>query len=336
MAGKTASGGVGGTAGSAKGGSSGTGGVGGVGGTTASGGMTGSGGAQSSSSNPGQCPAASDYVGDPAWPHSLVVTSGAQYCGTFDEARTLEQEYATKAKLFIEQGTYPVPGVAGTYAFALPACFERKPGSKAPTFAGAGTDKLRRSGSGFDHTFNQPLSLPGETWSFEGNLTYPDATPLVLDGSPRDPFGSLGYRFSLCTGAECYQWDDVSFTACNPTTFKLNRHTVTFTEGQVVLDLRKGMSASSTEPAAFVVASGTLDGVVFSQTDYWKLVYSPTHHHFTRTFAVLFDAPIGGACGLKVLGLDPADQTLPKVSTINCDLSDVASRTVVSSVTTYP
>jgi hypothetical protein len=44
-----------------------------------------------------RCPDSSDYVGDATWAHELVVTSNAEYCGMFDEARTLEQEYPLKA-----------------------------------------------------------------------------------------------------------------------------------------------------------------------------------------------------------------------------------------------
>jgi len=55
---------------------------------------------------------------------------------------------------------------------------------------------------------------------------------------------------------------------------------------------------ASTEPAMFVAATGTLDGTTFIQTDYWKLVYLPAHHHFVRNFAVLFEGASSGACGL--------------------------------------
>lgn len=63
-------------------------------------------------------------------------------------------------------------------------------------------------------------------------------------------------------------------------------------------------------------------------------------------FAVFFDEPIGGACGLKVLEVVPAyseptpeptpDQTLPQLSTIECDLTNIAERTVTAAVTVSP
>ena len=63
-------------------------------------------------------------------------------------------------------------------------------------------------------------------------------------------------------------------------------------------------------------------------------MYSGTHHQFSRSFAVLFDSPINGACGLKVLTLDPYNGTqLPLAYTIHCDLSNIAARTVTAAVT---
>jgi hypothetical protein len=83
-------------------------------------------------------------------------------------------------------------------------------------------------------------------------------------------------------------------------------------------------------------ARGTLDGTAFTQNDYWKLVYSAPHHHFTRNFAVLFDAPINGACGLKVLDIDAYDRALPTVYTIQCDLSNIATRSVSAATSQLP
>jgi hypothetical protein len=106
---------------------------------------------------------------------------------------------------------------------------------------------------------------------------------------------------------------------------------VLFDGGDLTLDIRMGVSMAATEPAAFVLATGTLDGQSFEQGDYWKLIYNPTHHHFSRDFAVLFDSPIGNACGLKAAELDPwGDQPPARVHTIACDLTELAERSVSS------
>jgi hypothetical protein len=113
----------------------------------------------------------------------------------------------------------------------------------------------------------------------------------------------------------------------------LQRHTITFAGGQIVLDVPiTGAVGVTVMLAAFTRASGTLDGKAFTQTDYWKLVYSADHHHFTRNFAVLFDTPIGDACGLKVLNFWGSRYLapLPDVSTIRCDLTSIAPLAVSS------
>jgi hypothetical protein len=293
------------------------------------------------------CPDSSDYVGNSAWPHQLVVTSNAQYCGMFDEARTLEQEYPIKAKLRIAAGTYRLSNTAGTYDFALPVCFERLPGLPVPTFAGAGSASFTVGGGdviGYGPVFNQPLGCSdGGTWRFYGSIYYANtaAQPPVLDGGRLksavgpSPYPYYYVEFRLCAGAVCLGSDDEVFESCNPP-YALNRHTITFDGGQVVFDLRLDGVFGQSMPAMLVSASGTLDGTAFTQTDYWKLVYSATHHHQIRRFAVLFDTPIGAACGLKVLGFDPYGQDMPEVSTVQCDLSNIAQRSVTGAVLDLP
>jgi hypothetical protein len=108
---------------------------------------------------------------------------------------------------------------------------------------------------------------------------------------------------------------------------------VTFSGGEVELYIQMGDSGDSTEPAAFVRATGTLDGVAFEQTDYYRLIYNPKHHHFERDFAVLLEEPIGGACGLKIECLDPWNEPPPsRMTTVNCDLSEIEERQVTGEV----
>jgi hypothetical protein len=75
----------------------------------------------------------------------------------------------------------------------------------------------------------------------------------------------------------------------------------------------------------FARASGSYRGVAFDQRDYFKLVYSPEHHHFTRHFAVLFDAPIEGACGLELINLPGPPNAKPlRAWTVDCQLGRLA------------
>ncbi|MCU0663876.1 MAG: hypothetical protein MUC50_16315 [Myxococcota bacterium] len=287
------------------------------------------------------CPEASDYVGDPTWQHSLKVTAKATYCATFNEARTLEEELALKAQLRIVPGSYPLPQADGAYAFALPICVRFAPDLAAPTMNGAGelsaTSSVYGEETNYIKSFAQPLDGAGNAWSLEGTIAFDSPKdeqppPFVLDGGVDATLGDGDtFSFSLCRGAECYQIDDYTFVSCNPSTYRLQRHTVSFSGGQAVLDLRLGWSMASTEPGAFVRASGVLDGTSFEQEDYFRLVYNPEHHHFSRDFAVLFDSPIGTACGLRLEYLDPWGDELPtEVHTIACDLANLSARAVTN------
>ena len=133
----------------------------------------------------------------------------------------------------------------------------------------------------------------------------------------------------ICKG-DCSQYIDFRrLASCVFEGTTLNRHTIVFRGGEAVLDLRLGVSMAGTEPGIFYHANGTLDGTAFTQDAYRELVYNPAHHHFTRNFAVLFDAPIGTACGLRVDGFDPYTLAAT-VHTIDCQLQPVEARELFS------
>ncbi len=313
------------------------------GGTAGAGGVTPEGGTAGTIEQ--DCPDSTDYVGDPTWPHQLRVTDAAEYCGAFDEMRDLEQEYAAKAKIRVAPGTYPLSETVGSYDFALPICFEFRPGLAVPHFAGAGTVETSRNENPLRdylcHTqqFEQPLRSPSaETWILRGHFSYwemaqpPQPLPQVLDGSPLDVWGDTGHAASLllCKGEEWDDVRDVRFGAC-AADYPTSLVHITFEGGQVTFELGITGGVGTQEMlSVFREASGTLDGTPFSQTDYFKLVYSADHHHFIRDFAVLFDEPIGDACGLKVLELIAYDPTttLPQAFTIDCQLGDIEGRPV--------
>jgi len=312
----------------------GTGGEAGAAGGAAVGGAGGAGGAAVQ-----DCPDSSDYVGDATWPQALQVTQEFEFCGRFGSkgTRTLEQELAAKAKLRIPVGRYALPATPGTRDFALPVCLERAPGMDPFAFGGARPLTTSTYVSDryvlYTHRFAQPITAPDAgNWSLEGlfefeGVTGVDPEPLIFDGS-----GALDRpsRLTLtCNGDACEPWRDVWFMACSPTVGRLMRTTVTFDGGEVSLTVRIVQIETTGDIAAFLEASGTLGATPFDQTSYWKLAFSAGHHLMTQDFAVLFDDPIDGACGLEVLDVG---EGLPTVATIECDLSVIASLPVTASV----
>ncbi len=323
-----ASTGTGGVAGDAVGGSGGAGSGGGPGGGSGGTGTSGTGG--ETGGGPGQdCPDSSAHVGDPSWQLELEVTeAGTAFCGAYSTARTLEQDYAAKAKLMIPAGTYSLPQWSGTFSFALPVCFEWGPGLPGPAFVPSGTDDAEKSthyGTDmYSHYFGQPLdSSDAIPWGFYGWVEYMSNEGVIPDPVVVDGTGSAGYNFALCRTEACLEIDDVVFDACNPTAYALEKDRLVFDGGEVTFSTRIGPNRI---PGTFVGAEGTLDGDDFEETEYWQLIYAPEHHHFVKSFAVLFDAPIHGSCGLKAENIGEPD--LVSLSTIECDLSSIEERTI--------
>jgi hypothetical protein len=284
------------------------------------------------------CPEASDYVGGD-WPWTLKIVDESVYCATFNEARTLKEEYEAKARMKIVPGDYPLPSENGTYPFLLPVCFEmREPGTQ-PHLNGEGTIEANHSevneGIQYRFTIDQPLQTAGGVdWNYhlELNAWKPLAQTEIeiLDGAYQDPYG-IFITNMLCQLEDCWSWPSYQFESCHFDSARHQYHTVDFEGGQIVLHVMMGDSMASTEPAAFVRGNGNLNGTNFDQQDYYKLIYNPEHHHFARDFAVLFDQPIGGACGLKATSMDMYEpNNYGALYTINCDLSEIAELTITN------
>ena len=337
VGGSAGKGGDGGTAGSAAG-SAGDGGVGGGAGESGAGGSAGEGGDLRWAA----CPTADAFEDDASWPDTLEVTGTGVYCGTFDESRTLKEELAKKALLRVTPGSYRLPARAQA-GLALPVCIAFGQDS-------AGVPAIPRS------TTHQASSISGQTYHRYGfvseqpnparrltidlYLTLPDgeAPGFVLNGDAPDVFGPTEpiHAFVLYDSLDGSAFLDRRFDSCTHESSRLNRHELAFEGGQMTFDVRIGQSSASTEPGAFVGARGTFRGVEFEQNDYWKLVYRPAHHHFERDFAILFDEPIDGACGIRILAF-PADAqgVAPTAATVDCALDPIDALAVQSFTLTY-
>jgi hypothetical protein len=281
---------------------------------------------------PPACMTAADFVGSGAW--TLQTTDAATYCRRPTETGSLDADFPSRTRLTFLPGNWPLPGTSGTIPFRLPVCVELPDGYA--TYYDAGTLVTTVSGSNYQHTWTQALMSPsGGTWSLEVHLwgvKPAGSTTLVLDGKHAGGAGHPSYTIQLCEGA-CgtyppMRWlDDCAYADAT-----LRRHTVTFTGGQAVLDVRIGASMAGHEPSAFVHAEGALDGIPFASDEYFDLLYSPTHHHFTRNFGVLL--PDGSAaCGLRVENASPfPSDPWPAVSVTDCDLKATAGRKVTGYV----
>lgn len=273
------------------------------------------------------CPSAADFVGDPDSPVALEVTAEAVYCATFLETRTLKEELAAKAQLRFTPGTYSVPAEASATT-NLPSCV--RIGNTAGVGASAGSTEYTTSS--FEESVTHAITsqqtfeeLSGGGLSLRLEQTVDDGSipAITLDGSaaPFDDFNV--YRtMEWCNEPSEGCFPDRIFQSCQYEIGQLNRHEVSLDSGNVVFELRLGQSFASTEPGAYVRASGSFEGQAFDQTDYFKLIYHPAHHHFERAFVVLFDEPISDVCGIEVSSLEPfGDDVSDEAFAVDCELN---------------
>jgi len=291
------------------------------------------------------CPPSTAWIGDESWTGTVHANTEAVYCGAFDEERTLEQEMAAKMLVKIPRGTYKVPADAGKkYELSFPVCTKTVNTTLEPqVIKNPGTaDVTVNPWSGVDYTYIhmfQPLVLPtkdASPWWFEPTFVLvgkTGATPdvLELDGGPKGTDGSGADFYVYADGKDYFDITTVNAKTCMDPSWTKNTHTVDFDGGNIILELWLGENTTQTAPGMFTKAYGNIDGDAFDSRDYFQLIYRPTHHHFQRNFAVLFDAPLGKACGIKIEDVDPIDaEPTAVVHTINCDLSNIEERSVTA------
>jgi hypothetical protein len=303
------------------------------------GGAAGEGGSAGSGEDPrwAACPSAEEFEDDASWPDTLEVIGTGVYCATFDESRTLKEELAKKALLRVTPGSYRLPA-AEQEGLSLPLCIAfGEDGVGVPAIPRSLTHEANSTGGTTYHRYGfvseQPDPARRLTVDLQMSLPDGEAPGFVLNGDAPDLFGPtepLSVFVLYESLAEDAFWDR-RFDSCTHESSRLNHHEIVFDGGEIALDLRIGQSYASTEPGAFVSASGVFRGIAFEQTNYFKLVYRPAHHHFERDFAVLFDEPIDGACGIQISTF-PADPegVAPTAATVDCALDPIDSLTVES------
>jgi hypothetical protein len=271
------------------------------------------------------CPGPDAYVGNPAWKNVIIATATATSCVPQAFGRTLKQAQQDKAMVRIAAGRYPFLDAPGPAPFALPACLLLAGGKTVA--AGAGTVRFSTRLNGA-YEFAQPIA--GEPLWIGGAAFGPQPFMVMLNGD-RDSSAGAGIDLFLCRSADCAPGTNTFLDSCTFEGVTPVVHKVTLEGGAVDLELRidrRGVSVGN-EPAAFVRATGMFQGVAFDQRDYFKLIYRPAvNHHFVRDFAVLFDAPIAGACGLEVSGIQR--MTGPTAFAVDCALEHLRPIPILS------
>jgi len=259
------------------------------------------------------------------------VTEAATYCVLFSEHQTFAEARASKAMVRFAPGNYPLGTKAGIDVM-LPTCIRMRSATQPSITMAAPLSHTKDTFEATDtHHYAWVAPIEGHPhqsaleMQFDIRASLSAAPSMMLDGTENDleDFSSRHWLRLCADSADCAV--GLMLDSCTHDSGTLHTHSVTLEGGEIELSLRIGQSFASTEPGAFIGATGTWQGDAFEQLDYFQLIYVPFHHHFTRSFIVMFDAPIDGACGLRLSDLDPFDLPAGNVATVDCDLKDIAS-----------
>jgi hypothetical protein len=272
----------------------------------------------------------------------------ALYCSTFKDTRDGEDpaeegllyERQMKARIRLIPGSFPLPEENGTYQpFFLPVCFDMEDNQLLPESSGIGTITTNHGPTKYRFTIEQPMRIGLESFVLRMVLDPAKSGTVlsqVLNGNSDDPA-----RIQLCPPEGCVGNDAYTFESCHfvPVEKRRDHHQVVFLRdsfqaGWVNLRIRikdcPGICVG-TMSGIHWQAEGQLDNETFDQQEYYKLVYHPQHHHMLRHFAILFHNSIGGACGLKITGIQPSSTEVDvSVSSIDCQLNPIESFVVES------
>jgi hypothetical protein len=256
------------------------------------------------------CPGPEEYIGDD-WAGMLTVGTDQCFLAASIEGRPLEEMYSTQAIMRIAAGSYAVPIEEGTYPMRLPVCVQRFEPTDIFTLGDVGEVTVQRYGEVVYLSLWQDVyDQLGQAWRLRVSM-YGEGTDVEVE---------IGYIL----GEEySYYMYENTFSY-----YERWRHHVTFSGGELTSDFFAAWGGTPSS-GLLVGASGTLDGVAFDQSDYWKLVNNHDHHFFGADWAVIFDAPIGGACGLRIDDGNPIGSMTMydlTVHTIDCDLQFIEER----------
>ena len=219
-------------------------------------------------------------------------------------------------------------------------------GSSGPAMTGAGSTTASISdfgGTTYGYlSGSQALSdSSGATFTMEHTIITVGETgkapaAIELGSAATDAMSGAGVSFTLVpSGGSVWDNDAIVYVSCSLEDWTLETHVISFEGGEVTLVMDLGLNTVQTAPGAFISAEGELDGTSFAEDNFFQLIYRPGHHHFSRDFAILFDKPIGDACGLQIVGVVPQEGDMsPTISLVDCDLGELESRVLTGATYT--
>lgn len=278
------------------------------------------------------CPEARDYVGPGAGVQAIIASESALYCVQPIADGTLADQLQSKAVLRVAPGKYHL-NVQQVARYRLPLCVRDAArctlGEPGPLgFEGSMQERVLTSHYAVEHTLQCGARQTTLRTGLEVIMRAMRTPTLPLDGTYSALHAEQGmFDFTICEGEDCSR----RFDACTLEGLPTHIHAVTLTDGELRLSLRIASEGQGRPASALVEATGTFRGQRFVQRDYFRLLYAPAADHTLRSFAVLFPAPIDGACGIALEGLEPdgADLAPDQAYAVDCTLARLAPLALV-------
>lgn len=266
----------------------------------------------------------------------LRIPEGTCVVGTFNEFRSLKEEYQLLCKLYFAPGDHNLPLEAGEYTIYLFNKVEFGPGRQIGIPRRSGNLTVEREGSRVFYTIRHEVDFADKTMSLE----WPYLSVELQNGQPvqpvfvmEEPYLSQNFYLTgrIEIGGEEKWIDFASETYEGLPAWLTNVH---LADGQAIrLYFRYQPPFAGSGPANLIYAEVDMKDYQVKQSDYWKLVYAAEHHNWNEKFLVLFDVPIGNAYGIVYYGREIFESTPPQVFTVDQDLNHLEQIGVVKSDT---
>jgi hypothetical protein len=249
---------------------------------------------------PDGCEEAGGFVGEPSWSGTLTVDSGAVYCSQFPSAKSLREEFDTKARVTILPGRYQLPSGGGEVAFKLPLCVAEA-GRVFVSDVGSMVHTATESAGSVVHRYRWEQSLIGAEASIVSDLTMrSNSAALVavtLSGVAFLPGDAVSFLQQRCDAIAVCDENSLNFQPCSSPNYSEYAYRAEFADGWVEFYVQRGPGLGATARSVLVRAIGSLSETRFEQADFFKLILRNLP---APQFAVLFDRPVSGIAGIEV------------------------------------
>lgn len=256
---------------------------------------------------------------------ALSVPDQTAVVGVFGEFRTLEEEYQLLSKVYFKTGDFALPLMSGSYPLSIIEKVEFGPERIAGIPQKEGTLTVERTtynkNVNVSYSYKQDVEI-GErvlhlTWDyFNVDLVNgkPETEKMILE----EPYLSKGfYMTGEFEGEE--EW--LKFASETYEALSAYLVDVALENGQSVkLYTRWQQPMAGSGPANLVYAEVDIQEGQVKQSNYWKLVYSASHHNWDERFWILFDKPLNGAYGIAVFRRNVFAEEPQQVYTLDANL----------------